>query len=195
MDNDKNGQSTSRTPTIREELEGLVRALFSTTAEPRSEPRIPQRNAPTMIPPPPPMLDAEKVLPKTAERRDAAEQPTTAEKRDAAEQVAVMLSALFESKDTFVISNAGVQAIIDGLLRRYRASESVALREKLLVHWRQEVPRLRAALLDAAKDDPLVLDTGQEVSLVTTQKAQALLDRFCPQTPYLPDTRGSRDVR
>ena len=141
------------------------------------------------------MLDAEKVLPKTAERRDAAEQPTTAEKRDAAEQVAVMLSALFESKDTFVISNAGVQAIIDGLLRRYRASESVALREKLLVHWRQEVPRLRAALLDAAKDDPLVLDTGQEVSLVTTQKAQALLDRFCPQTPYLPDTRGSRDVR
>ena len=68
--------------------------------------------------------------------------------------------------------------------RRYRASESAALREKLLVHWRQDVPRLPAALLEAAKDDPLVLDTGQEVSLVTTQKAQALLDRFWPQTPY-----------
>jgi hypothetical protein len=54
---------------------------------------------------------------------------------------------------------------------------------------------LRAALLEAAQDDPLVLDTGQEVSLVTTQKAEALLDRFCPQTPYLPDNRAARDVR
>ncbi len=192
MDNDKNGQSTSRTPTVREELEGLVRALFSTTTdEPRLEPRIQQGKAPAMIPPPPPMLDTEKVVPKTDEKVV----PKTDGRPDAAEHVAVMLRDLFESRDTFVISNAGVQAIIDGLLRRYRASESAALREKLLVHWRQDVPRLRAALLEAAKDDPLVLDTGQEVSLVTTQKAQALLDRFCPQTPYLPDTRGSRDVR
>ena len=115
---------------------------------------------------------------------------------DAPEQVAVMLRDLFESQDTFVISNAGVQAIIDGLLRRYRERESPALREKLLAHWRQDVPRLRAALTEAAKDDPLVLDTGQEVSLVTTQKAEALLDRFCPQTSYLPETRGGvRDVR
>jgi hypothetical protein len=182
MDNDENAQSASRTPTIREELEGFVRSVFSTTEEPRTEPRPAPKSGPHLIPPPP-MLEAEKVPSKT----DG--------KRDAAEQVAVMLRDLFESPDTFVISNAGVQAIIDGLLRRYRANESPALREKLLVHWREDVPRLRAALLEAAKDDPLVLDTGQEVSLVTTQKAQALLDRFCPQTPYLPDTRGTRDVR
>jgi hypothetical protein len=137
------------------------------------------------------MLDVEKELPKDAEKVLT----KTDGKHDAAEQVAVMLRDLFDSQDTFVISNAGVQAIIDGLLGRYRARESAALREKLLVHWRQDVPRLRAALLEAAKDDPLVLDTGQEVSLVTTQKAQGLLDRFCPQTPYLPDTRGTRDVR
>lgn len=171
-DND-NVQSASRTPTIREELEGFVRSLFSAT----DEVTVPK------LMPPRPMLDAEKPL------------PTTHETPDVAEQVGVMLRDLFESQDTFVISNAGVQAIIDGLLRRYRASESAALREKLLVHWRHDVPRLRAALLEAAKDDPLVLDTGQEVSLVTTQKAQALLDRFCPQTPYLPDTRGARNVR
>jgi hypothetical protein len=136
-----------------------------------------------MIPPPATIAAEEQPAPRTNGRPDAAE------------QVAVMLRDLFESKDTFVISNAGVQAIIDGLLRRYRERESPALREKLLVHWREDVPRLRAALLEAAKDDPLLLDTGQEVSLVTTQKAQALLDRFCPQTPYLPDTRGTRDVR
>jgi len=88
-----------------------------------------------------------------------------------------------------------VQSIIDGLLRRYRERESPALREKLLAHWRQDLPRLRAALVEASKDDPLVLDTGQEVSLVTTQKAQTLLDRFCPQTAYLPETRVVRDVR
>jgi hypothetical protein len=69
------------------------------------------------------------------------------------------------------------------------------MREKLLVHWKQDVPRLRGAILEAAKDDPLVLDTGQEVSLVTTQKAQALLDRFCPQSAYLPETRATRNVR
>ena len=40
-----------------------------------------------------------------------------------------------------------------------------------------------------------MLDTGQEVSLVTTQKAQALLDRFCPQTVYLPETHATRNVR
>jgi hypothetical protein len=137
-----------------------------------------------MISPPPPMLDAEKELPKSTDG-----------KRDVAEQVAVMLRDLFESQDTFVISNAGVQAIIDGLLRRYRANDSAVMREKLLVHWKQDVPRLRAALLEAAKDDPLVLDTGQEVSLVTTQKAHALLDRFCPQSAYLPETRGTRNVR
>jgi hypothetical protein len=175
-----------RTPSIREELEGFVRSLFSPTeAETQSSPRL-------LSPPPPPpqptstteaMLDAET------------KQPNTNGRVDVAEQVGVMLRDLFESKDTFVISNAGVQAIIDGLLRRYRASESPVLREKLLVHWKQDVPRLRAALLEAAKDDPLVLDTGQEVSLVTTQKAEALLDRFCPQTPYLPDTRGTRSVR
>ena len=121
--------------------------------------------------------------------------PNTNGKPDVAEQVAVMLRDLFESQDTFVISNAGVQSIIDGLLQRYRERESPVLREKLLVHWRQDVPRLRAALADAAKDDPLVLETGQEVSLVTTQKAQALLERFCPQTAYLPETRGTRNVR
>jgi len=185
MSNDQNVQSESREPSIREELEGFVRSIFSPTTE---------NSAPKMIPPPPPppspasaqspsILDVERPVPKTNERHDVAE------------QVGVMLRDLFESQNTFVISNAGVQAIIDGLLRRYRASESAVMREKLLVHWKQDVPRLRAALLEAAKDDPLVLDTGQEVSLVTTQKAQALLDRFCPQTPYLPDTRGTRDVR
>ncbi|HEY2378130.1 MAG TPA: hypothetical protein VGH98_19295 [Gemmatimonadaceae bacterium] len=175
MAKDDNVQSASSEPSLRDELEGFVRSIFSTTTE---------NSAPRMIPPPqPPMLDTERPLPKSNERHDVAE------------QVGVMLRDLFESKDTFVISNAGVQAIIDGLLRRYRANESAMMREKLLVHWKQDVPRLRAALLEAAKDDPLVLDTGQEVSLVTTQKAQALLDRFCPQTPYLPDTRGTRDVR
>jgi hypothetical protein len=186
MDNNENAQTESRTPNLREELEGFVRSIFSTTETARTEPRITERSSPKLVlpPPPPPIMpDTEKAPPKTADRRDAAE------------QAAVMLRDLFESQDTFVISNAGVQAIIDGLLRRYRASESAALREKLLVHWRQDVPRLRAALVEASKDDPLVLDTGQEVSLVTTQKAQALLDRFCPETPYLPDTRGTRDVR
>lgn len=131
------------------------------------------------------MLETEKA--PTAPKADG--------RPDVAEQVAVMLRDLFDSQDTFVISNAGVQAIIDGLLRRYRANESPVMREKLLVHWRQDVPRLRAAILEAAKDDPLVLDTGQEVSLVTTQKAQALLDRFCPQSAYLPETRATRNVR
>src|SRR3954471_18688243 len=189
MDNDQHVEAASRTPTIREELEGFVRSLFS-PPETESAPRL---IAPPPPPPPPPapefppspeaMLDAEKQQPKTNGRVDVAE------------QVGVMLRDLFESQDTFVISNAGVQAIIDGLLRRYRASESPVMREKLLVHWKQDVPRLRAALVEASKDDPLVLDTGQEVSLVTTQKAQALLDRFCPETPYLPDTRGTRNVR
>jgi hypothetical protein len=184
MDNEENTEA--RTPTIREELEGFVRSLFATTTE-NSAPKI-ENGAPRMIsppspPPPPPMRDVEQELPKT----DG--------KRDVAEQVAVMLRDLFESQDTFVISNAGVQAIIDGLLKRYRERESPVLREKLLVHWRQDVPRLRAALTEAAKDDPLVLDTGQEVSLVTTQKAQALLDRFCPQTVYLPETQATRNVR
>jgi hypothetical protein len=179
MANDENVQSASREPSIREELEGFVRSIFSPTTE---------NSAPKMIPPPAPpaqpsVLDVERPLPRTNERHDVAE------------QVGVMLRDLFESQDTFVISNAGVQAIVDGLLRRYRASESAIMREKLLVHWKQDVPRLRAALVEAAKDDPLVLDTGQEVSLVTTQKAQALLERFCPQTPYLPETRGTRDVR
>jgi hypothetical protein len=176
-------ESASRTPTIREELEGFVRSLFSPPNEVRTEPRPEPKRSTHLIPPPPPMLDAEKIAPKTNG------------KPDAADQVAVMLRDLFESQDTFVISNAGVQAIIDGLLRRYRERESPALREKLLVHWREDVPRLRAALVESAKDDPLVLDTGQEVSLVTTQKAQALLERFCPQTAYLPDTRVTRDVR
>jgi hypothetical protein len=175
MENNDNVQSAPRPSSIRDELEGLVRSLFSTTTD--------DTPAPKMIPPPP-MLDAEKALPKTKDG-----------KQDVAEQVAVMLRDLFDSHDTFVISNAGVQAIIDGLLRRYRSNESPVMREKLLVHWKQDVPRLRAALLEAAKDDPLVLDTGQEVSLVTTQKAHALLDRFCPQSAYLPETRGTRNVR
>jgi hypothetical protein len=182
MEKDENTES--RTPTIREELEGFVRSLFTPPAE-NSAPKI-ENGAPRMIPAPPrpePMLDTEKQASKT----DG--------KLDVAEQVAVMLRDLFESQDTFVISNAGVQSIIDGLLQRYRERESPVLREKLLVHWRHDVPRLRAALIEAAKDDPLVLDTGQEVSLVTTQKAQALLERFCPQKAYLPETRGTRDVR
>ena len=184
MDNDQHTEVPPRAPSIREELEGFVRSIFS---PPEAE-TAPRMIAPPKPPPPPtpeePMLDAEK------------QQRKPEGKTDVAEQVGVMLRDLFESADTFVISNAGVQAIIDGLLRRYRASESPVLREKLLVHWKQDVPRLRAALLEAAKDDPLVLDTGQEVSLVTTQKAEALLDRFCPQTPYLPDTRGAtRNVR
>ena len=184
MHNDEHAEATPRAPSIREELEGFVRSIFS-PAETESAPRL---LSPPKPPPPPtlpeePMLDAEK------------KQPNTNGRVDVAEQVGVMLRDLFDSQDTFVISNAGVQAIIDGLLRRYRASDSPVLREKLLVHWKQDVPRLRAALLEAAKDDPLVLDTGQEVSLVTTQKAEALLDRFCPQTPYLPDSRGTRNVR
>lgn len=177
MDNDQSTQSTSRTPTIREELEGFVRGLFNET-EAQSKPRLLAQPAS-----PRPSVEAERPQPKSEG------------KPDAAEQVGVMVRDLFESKDTFVISNAGVQAILDGLLRRYRERESPVLREKLLAHWRQDVPRLRAALIEAAKDDPLVLDTGQEVSLVTTQKAEALLDRFCPQTSYLPETRSVRDVR
>lgn len=192
MDNDENAQS--RTPTIREELEGFVRALFATTTE-SSAPKI-ENGAPRMIsappPSPPPMQDVEKEVPMQHVEKEL---PKTDGKHDVAEQVAVMLRDLFESQDTFVISNAGVQAIIDGLLQRYRERESPVLREKLLMHWRQDVPRLRAALKEAAKDDPLVLDTGQEVSLVTTQKAAALLDRFCPRTSYLPETRTTRDVR
>ena len=186
MHNDEPTDATPRAPSIREELEGFVRSIFS-PPESESAPRLISPPKPPSPPPPTPpeepMLDAEK------------QQPNTNGRVDVAEQVGVMLRDLFDSQDTFVISNAGVQAIIDGLLRRYRASESSVLREKLLVHWKQDVPRLRAALLEAAKDDPLVLDTGQEVSLVTTQKAEALLDRFCPQTPYLPDTRGTRNVR
>jgi hypothetical protein len=177
---DINGQSGSREPTLVEELEGFVRSLFATNVE---------NSSPKLIPPPP-MLDAEKESPIEVK----AEMKSNG-KHDVAEQVGVMLRDLFESESTFVISNAGVQAIIDGLLHRYRASDSPVLREKLLVHWKRDVPRLRVALLEAAKDDPLVLDTGQEVSLVTTQKARELLERFCPQTPYLPDTRGTRNVR
>jgi hypothetical protein len=183
MDSQEKTTSESRAPSIREEFEGFMRSIFSPTEEPKPEPRIATSSSPHLIPPPP-MLETEKSPPKTENGR-----------RDTAEDVAVMLRDHFESRDTFLISNAGVQSIIDGLLRRYRASESPALREKLLAHWKQDVPRLRAALLEQAKDDPLVLDTGQEVSLVTTQKAQAMLDRFCPQTPYLADTRGTRDVR
>ena len=188
MDNDEHVEATPRAPSIREELEGFVRSLFS-PPETESAPRLIPPPKPPPPPPPPqppeePMLDAEKP-----------QQSKTDGRVDVAEQVGVMLRDLFESPDTFVISNAGVQAIIDGLLRRYRASESTVMREKLLAHWKQDVSRLRAALVEAAKDDPLVLDTGQEVSLVTTQKAEALLDRFCPQTPYLPDTRGTRNVR
>lgn len=179
MANDENVQSGSRTPSMREELEGLVRSLFATTETTSAPKLIP----PPPPPPPPPMLDAEQVP------------PMTNGKPDVAEQVAGMLRDLFESQDTYVISNAGVQSIIDGLIRRYRERESPALREKLLVHWREDVPRLRTALIDAAKDDPLVLDTGQEVSLVTTDKAHAVLDRFCPQTAYLPDTGRVRNVR
>lgn len=186
MDNEQNVQSGSRTPSLREELEGFVRSLFTDTTDTRSTPKMIS---------PPTMLDAEKQPPKVEGRADMRADTRSDVNRDVAEEVAVMLRDLFESENTFVISNAGVQAIVDGLLRRYRASESPVLREKLLVHWKQDVPRLRAALLEAAKDDPLVLDTGQEVSLVTTQKAEALLDRFCPQTPYLPDTRGTRSVR
>jgi len=186
MDNDRHTEVPPRAPSIREELEGFVRSIFS-SPETESAPRLisPPKPPPPPTPPEEPMLDAEKP-----------QQPNTNGRVDVAEQVGVMLRDLFESADTFVISNAGVQAIIDGLLRRYRASESPVLREKLLVHWKQDVPRLRAALVEAARDDPLVLDTGQEVSLVTTQKAEALLDRFCPQTPYLPETRGAtRNVR
>jgi hypothetical protein len=184
MDNEDKATSASRAPSIREEFEGFMRSIFSSTEEqPKPEPRPVTRSSPHLIPPPP-MLDAEKSPPKIENGR-----------RDTAEEVAVMLRDLFDAQDTFLISNAGVQSIIDGLLRRYRERESAVLREKLLVHWRQDVPRLRAALLEAAKDDPLVLETGQEVSLVTTVKAQALLDRFCPQTAYLPETRGTRDVR
>lgn len=185
MDNEENAQS--RTPGIREELEGFVRSLFATTTD-TSAPKI-ENGAPRMISPPPPPPVPEPMLETDKQT------PQTAGKRDVAEQVAVMLRDLFESQDTFVISNAGVQAIIDGLLQRYRERESPVLREKLLAHWRQDVPRLRAALAEAAKDDPLVLETGQEVSLVTTQKSQALLERFCPQTAYLPETRGTRNVR
>src|SRR3954452_7878430 len=191
MDNDQHVDTASRTPTIREELESFVRSLFS---PPEAE-RAPRLIAPPP-PPPPPAPPAPESPPSPEAMLDAEkQQPNTNGRVDVAEQVGVMLRDLFESQDTFVISNAGVQAIIDGLLRRYRASESPVMREKLLVHWKQDVPRLRAALMEAAKDDPLVLDTGQEVSLVTTQKAQALLDRFCPETPYLPDTRGTRNVR
>ena len=182
MDHTEEARSSSPSPTLREELEGLVRSLFSTTEAPPPKPRAVQEREVTLIPPPP-MPHTEHASPKT----DG--------KLDVAEQVGTMLRDLFESQDTFVISNAGVQAIIDGLLQRYRATESAPLREKLLVHWRQDLPRLRGALAEAAKDDPLVLDTGQEVSLVTTQKAQALLERFCPQSVYLPDTRGTRNVR
>ena len=181
MEHNENDNSSSREPTLVEELEGFVRSLFAPAVEAPA----------TKLISPPPMLDTEKQRPHIEERADLRSDG----KSDVAEQVGVMLRDLFDSQDTFVISNAGVQAIIDGLLQRYRASESPVLREKLLVHWKQDVPRLRAALLEAAKDDPLVLDTGQEVSLVTTQKAEALLDRFCPQTPYLPDTRGTRNVR
>ena len=180
MENDQNTQSTSREPSLREELEGFVRSLFAPTVE---------TTAPKMIPPPT-MLDAEKHSPIEAKADMKSDG-----RQDVAEQVAVMLRDLFESDNTFVISNAGVQAIIGGLLERYRANGSPVLREKLLAHWRRDVPRLRAALVDAAKDDPLVLDTGQEVSLVTTQKARELLDRFCPQTAYLPETRATRNVR
>lgn len=170
----------SQEPTLVEELEGFVRLLFAPPVE----------NSTRRMIPPPSMLDTEKP-PKVEGRADMKSDVG----HDVAEQVGMMLRDLFDSESTFVISNAGVQAIIDGLLQRYLASSSPLLREKLLVHWKQDVPRLRAALLEAAKDDPLVLDTGQEVSLVTTQKARELLDRFCPQTPYLPDTRGRRNVR
>ena len=185
MENDEHVHSAPRDATLVEELEGFVRSLFGTVTE---------SSAPKLISSPP-MLDAEKQPPKIEGKADVRANAKSDTNHDVAEQVGIMLRDLFESENTFVISNAGVQAIIDGLLRRYRASESPVMREKLLTHWKADVPRLRAALLEEAKDDPLVLDTGQEVSLVTTQKAQALLDRFCPQTPYLPDTRGTRDVR
>jgi hypothetical protein len=182
MDNENVQQS--RQPSIRDELEGFVRSIWSATVE-TDAPKPKMIPPPPASPPPPPMQAPETENGSTKMNG----------KVDVAEQVAVMLRDLFESKDTFVISNAGVQSIIDGLLQRYRANESAVMREKVLVHWRQDVPRLRAALMEAAKDDPLVLETGQEVSLVTTQKAQALLERFCPQTPYLPETRGTRNVR
>src|SRR5690242_5074465 len=172
-----------REPSLREEFEGFVRSIFSGTET---------QSAPKMISPPASTIDAESTRKIEVE---SAPTKTNGKPGDTAEQVAVMLRDLFDSESTFVISNAGVQAIIDGLLRRYRERESPVLREKLLTHWRQDVPRLRAALVEASKDDPLVLDTGQEVSLVTTQKAQTLLDRFCPQTAYLPETRITRDVR
>src|ERR687887_591867 len=141
-------RSSSREPTIREELEGFLRALGLMPETPQPRLGDPQRMEKTLGSGTPPVADIEVTRPKT----DG--------KLDAAEQVGVMLKDLFESQDTFVISNAGVQAI-----------------------------------LDAAKDDPLVLDTGQEVSLVTTQKAQELLERICPRSPYLPNTRGTRNVR
>src|SRR5438093_3643913 len=182
MDQTGEARSSPREPTIREELEGFFRALGLLPDAVRTQHGDRQR--------------MEKSLGSGTPVSDVeVKRPRTDGKLDAAEQVAEMLTDLFQSQDTFVISNAGVQAIIEGLLERYRASDSAPQREKLLVHWRQDLPRLRAALREAAKNDPLVLDTGQEVSLITTQKAEELLERICPRSPYLPNTRGTRNVR
>src|SRR5690242_14447321 len=99
MDNDVQAEATPRAPSIREELEGFVRSIFS-PPETESAPKL---ISPPKPPPPPPspeepMLEAEK------------QQQSKNGRVDVAEQVGVMLRDLFESADTFVISNAGVQA-------------------------------------------------------------------------------------
>jgi hypothetical protein len=102
---------------------------------------------------------------------------------------AALLARLFEGGDTFLVTNAAVAALLSGLRERYERDPAPRRRSALLRHWGRDVERLRAALREEAAAEPVKLDDGEAMPIVTEERSRSMLDRFCPDDPYLPEPR------
>src|SRR4051812_50200067 len=100
MDNDQHVDTASRTPTIREELEGFVRSLFS-PPEAESAPRL---IAPPP-PPPPPAPPAPQTPPSPEALPDPEKQQTKTNRRGGGARAGGgVVGELFQAPGTVVVS-------------------------------------------------------------------------------------------
>jgi hypothetical protein len=107
--------------------------------------------------------------------------------RDAAEISVQTLHDLFDSNETFLLSNAAVATLLKALLTRYKLNTSPRDRMALILHWKKDQPRLREALEHAASEEKLAVDEGFDVPHLTQERVQTLMGRVCPADPYLPN--------
>ncbi|MBO0929429.1 hypothetical protein [Fibrella aquatilis] len=89
--------------------------------------------------------------------------------------ITTSLLDLFDTNETFFISNQSMRKLITGLSNRLDKAVEDGQEDVLFKHWNSTMPQTKKNLLLIGRESPLLLSDGRQMPLLTENLAERIL--------------------